>query len=342
MKIVPLEQGTEQWLDWRKKKITATDSVILRGFTDYKTPWRLWSEKKEQIIPVDLSNNPFVKRGRDTEPLVRTFIEKNYPDVGVLIPVCVESEDWSFLGASLDGLDDDNISWEIKVPSLPVYEEVKKNGVNSATYRMYAAQVQHQALTLGNEFGHLVFYDVTSGDHLKFEVFLTEEDKEDIIKVSRRFHFALEHNMEPERDPARDFMQLADNEAKIKWLRMAADYRKLLEQEKELKKIKKEMSELKDNLVALMGDYMIADYGGIRIARYAVKNMPQFHAQLIDFLQKKGIITPELLDEFESSMQTVPTLSEAARVSISNTGEAGKRAVQDEFEKIVSLSADFF
>lgn len=45
MKIVNLSQREEDWLDWRRQGVTATDAAILLNRSPYKTRWRLWAEK---------------------------------------------------------------------------------------------------------------------------------------------------------------------------------------------------------------------------------------------------------------------------------------------------------
>ncbi len=63
MKIVNLSQREEDWLDWRRQGVTATDAAILLNRSPYKTRWRLWAEKTGYAREVDLSLNPLVRRG---------------------------------------------------------------------------------------------------------------------------------------------------------------------------------------------------------------------------------------------------------------------------------------
>ncbi|HCN6356821.1 TPA: YqaJ viral recombinase family protein, partial [Escherichia coli] len=39
MKIVNLSQREEDWLDWRRQGVTATDAAILLNRSPYKTRW---------------------------------------------------------------------------------------------------------------------------------------------------------------------------------------------------------------------------------------------------------------------------------------------------------------
>lgn len=54
MKIVNFEQGSEEWLTWRKGRLTATDAAALLGKSRYVTPYKAWQRKigqaPEQIV----------------------------------------------------------------------------------------------------------------------------------------------------------------------------------------------------------------------------------------------------------------------------------------------------
>ncbi len=56
MKIVNLSQREEDWLDWRRQGVTATDAAILLNRSPYKTRWRLWAEKTGYAREVDLES----------------------------------------------------------------------------------------------------------------------------------------------------------------------------------------------------------------------------------------------------------------------------------------------
>lgn len=72
MKIVNLSQREEDWLDWRRQGVTATDAAILLNRSPYKTRWRLWAEKTGYAREVDLSLNPLVRRGIENEDAGKT------------------------------------------------------------------------------------------------------------------------------------------------------------------------------------------------------------------------------------------------------------------------------
>ena len=49
MKVVDLNQRSEEWLQWRSKGVTASDIPIILGLSPYKTRWQLWAEKVGRI-----------------------------------------------------------------------------------------------------------------------------------------------------------------------------------------------------------------------------------------------------------------------------------------------------
>lgn len=139
MKRIELEQGTEQWLEWRRNKITATDSSIITGYNTFpgSSPYNLFLEKKGYGKIREMTEDMLL--GKELEPLARVkFMEK----VGTFVkPVCVESSEFDWSAASLDGLSADNKTLvEIKVHRPATFQKVKEAGV--PTY--YFPQLQKQ------------------------------------------------------------------------------------------------------------------------------------------------------------------------------------------------------
>ena len=87
MKIIDLKQRTPQWHAWRNAGVTASEAPVLMG-SPYKTPWRLWAEKRGLVLQEDLSGNPHVQRGLREEPIARRRFEDRH---GVmLLPICAQ------------------------------------------------------------------------------------------------------------------------------------------------------------------------------------------------------------------------------------------------------------
>lgn len=71
MSLINLEQGSDDWLIWRKKGLGSSDVATILGINPYKTAHELWMEKTGAKKPEDISNNYAVKRGQALEPLAR-------------------------------------------------------------------------------------------------------------------------------------------------------------------------------------------------------------------------------------------------------------------------------
>ncbi len=84
MPVVQLEQGSDQWLAWRKSKLTATDIPVVLGSNPFKTPLELWEEKLGFKEATKL--NAAMKRGQDLEEEARTLASH---EIGTSFDPCV-------------------------------------------------------------------------------------------------------------------------------------------------------------------------------------------------------------------------------------------------------------
>src|SRR6185503_1173517 len=123
MKIIPIEQNTQAWLDYRFKHLMATCSGVIAGEMKRfgRTPLKLWKEKVSGISEV--VENEFMKRGKEKEPEARALFTKQ---TGIdMFPTVIESAEHSWAAASLDGLSyDKKIIVEIKVHSPEIFDKV--------------------------------------------------------------------------------------------------------------------------------------------------------------------------------------------------------------------------
>lgn len=256
-----LAQGSDPWLVWRSEGITATDSAIIMGVSKRITPWRLYAEKKGWLKPDDLSNNPFVRHGKEYEPIARSAVEELEPFKGeMLFPTCVQSNRHPWLRASLDGLLSNNEPVELKCPSASVIFEAYRNGKNSVFYRRYWHQVQHQLAVTGASKGYLLalLYDPT--DEATTEPFIVdfviERDDAHIAKLIKMggdwYKQHLLANVEPAKSPTDPWIpKTADT---LTWESEGKQLAELLDQEAKikasLKPIKKEKEIIIDRLAA--------------------------------------------------------------------------------------------
>jgi len=289
MKIINLEQGTQEWLQWRKTGVTASEIAAILGLSPYKTVWQVWAEKTGLVEPEDLSANPHVKNGVRLEDVARQFFEQQHDDV--LLPVCVESEEHPFLKASLDGLAMDNIPVELKVPSEPTWNQILANGRGSNAFKLYYPQVQHQLAVTGAEKAWLVFY---RDDEL--QEFVIQRDEAmigEIIQKADTFWESVIDGKEPAKDPERDFFHPKDGQiqewetAATGWLECSTELKSLEKRVKELKSIQDQhLSVMK----SLMGNFMHAEAAGLKVTRFGVRGTVDYEKLLLD----KGISLEEV------------------------------------------------
>lgn len=143
MKIINIEQGSAEWLKWRKTIITATDCPSILGSNPWQTIYKCW-QKKLNLIAEEKPNQAMLD-GIKNEPIARTmFIEQT----GInMIPACVESSELEFLGASLDGISD----CRRYILEVKCSENLYRKALNWEIPEYYMHQMQHQLLVSGCE-----------------------------------------------------------------------------------------------------------------------------------------------------------------------------------------------
>ena len=138
--VLDLEQGSQEWLEWRHSGIGASEASTVMGDNRFQSPSELLYQKKNKI---NTEPNEKMKLGTSLEPYARDlYIEEN----GVLVnPLCLQSKKYSWLIASMDGITDDfSHIVEIKCGES-AYWQANKDIVPS----YYYGQLQHQLLITG-------------------------------------------------------------------------------------------------------------------------------------------------------------------------------------------------
>jgi putative phage-type endonuclease len=98
--LVDLEQGTNEWREWRRRGIGCSDAPIIMGESPWKTAGDLLREKRglQQNAP----QNAAMALGVQLEPEARRrYIAKTGKHV---TPACLQSTRHDWLRASVDGL----------------------------------------------------------------------------------------------------------------------------------------------------------------------------------------------------------------------------------------------
>ncbi len=188
MKRFNLNQGSEEWLEFRRERIMASDAGVVIGVNPYMTPSHLWNQKKGII------NEPFENAAMIRGKLLEEEARKKAEEVlGVPIFPCVGVHDeLQFMGASFDGIDIfDQFVVEIKCPGERVLNQISQGKIPE----YWIAQIQHQLFVSSLNVCKLVIYDGRN-----IEIISIDRDEDfiiDLIKKSSEFYRCLIENIEP-------------------------------------------------------------------------------------------------------------------------------------------------
>jgi len=168
MKTVSLEQGSQQWHDWRNAtladggpRIMASHLPAIMGVSPHETAHQLWMRMTGRVSP-QKSSNFAMQRGHKYEPVCRARLEASTG--ATITPVCCEALPGEaaplWAACSLDGISD---SWdeihEIKVPGAKTFQEVLEGKVPEQWY----PQIQWQLLVTGVPRCRLTAFDPGDG-----------------------------------------------------------------------------------------------------------------------------------------------------------------------------------
>jgi len=314
MKVIDLQQRTSKWHQWRNSGVSASEAIVVLGLCPHKTPYRLYTEKKGLTLPDNLDANPFVQRGIRLEIAARRSFEKRHDTL--LLPVCAESEEFPFLRASFDGLDDDGIPTELKVPMEVNFREAQQLGVDSKVYKRYYYQVQQQILVADTDRGYLSFYLDGKEPPLDFLIERDEQVIDGLVFKAREFFECLEKNQPPPTNPNRD-IYIPDAHDSDNWQTLAADYRRLEEMIEDYKAkiapLLEEQSSIEKALMDLMGNFAQAESAGLRVSRYLQQGSIDYKAALIS---ASPFVDPAFLETFRKKP------SERSRITLKGEEKA--------------------
>lgn len=319
MKIVDIPQRTPEWHQWRNEGVSASEADIVLGISSYKTRYRLYAEKKGLILPDNLDRNPHVKRGIRLEPVARRAFEHRHSTM--LLPLCAESQDHSFIRASFDGIDDNGIPVEIKAPTEKNFRDAQsseyqdpflsdlteedfrdaqQNRSESKLYKRYYFQVQQQILVANSDRAWLSLY-LNDREYLDIPIPRDDAIIHTIIFEARKFWECLKTNTPPERDPERDIF-IPSGIQLDQWNSLACSYHSaeemILDYKSKIHALELEQSQIESNLLQLMGDFAHAESAGLRVSRYLQQGNIDYKAALKSLIPG---FDPSVLEKFRKS-----------------------------------------
>ncbi len=196
MKKIPLLQGSLEWLEYRYTRLMATCTSSILGINPFKTPLDLFLEKTKRTEPTPM--NLKMQRGHDLEDEARKlFIEIT----GInMTPCVVESEQYYFMAASLDGLsDDEKYVLEVKCPNKDTHELAILGEIKP----YYYAQIHKQLFVTGARKCYYFSYnpDFDGRKSTIIEILPNYEYIKHMVEEEKKFYFEyLMKDVEPPKE----------------------------------------------------------------------------------------------------------------------------------------------
>ncbi len=219
MRKVEFEQGSEDWLKWRKGLLTATDAPMLLGASPYVTPYKGWQRKTGQIQ--EQQETEAMRRGKRDEPIARDWFNQEY---GLdMQPCCIESDIYNFLGASLDGLSKcGKYILEIKSNGDQYHFGLQRGGLPD----FHLMQMQHQLLCTDNKAEMAYYVSINKGEKVVKEVYPDKAWIDEYLPLAKEFWRKVVFMETPEMSN-KDYRDMSLN---LEWNDFAQNYRKICEQ----------------------------------------------------------------------------------------------------------------
>jgi putative phage-type endonuclease len=253
MKLINLQQRSEEWLEFRKMRIGASDCAPIMGKSEYRTARKLWREKMygEKVYVTQAMQD-----GIDYEDEVRQlYCEK----VGRKFePVVALSDYNSWQMASLDGYDPDSGDiLEIKTVKAKSFENAKK-GIISTDYEW---QAQHQlAVFSGSKKVILLFATRDGSGSFDFHQMTIFRDEDMIADLTAKERLFYTHHMLGFNEPAAtsDDKEVAAEREDAEWYALSCLWSEVVAEEKELKQRKEA---LRQKFIEMAGGRPSKGYG---------------------------------------------------------------------------------
>ncbi|MGD2065779.1 MAG: YqaJ viral recombinase family protein [Candidatus Bathyarchaeota archaeon] len=215
-----MEIGTNEWLELRKRCITASDIPVILGLIKDKTPIKLWEQKLGLREPDE--QNDAMRHGLESEDKARKKLSEF---TGITFkPAIVFHEKHPHFMATLDGLDfSETKACEIKCPYYRAsFDSLRKSG--EPKERDYA-QMQWQMYVKGLE--NVIYFPYWSDDEwIIQECNRSDEYIKFIEDEAKKFYECLQTKTPPKDKyvrPEGDEIAEIENQI-VKYRRLAKEY----------------------------------------------------------------------------------------------------------------------
>lgn len=193
-----IKQGTPEWHEFRAKHFTASDAAAMLGFSPYKTRDQLLHEKATGITEeVTEEKQRLFDKGHAAEAMARAILEE---DIGQdLYAETAESEDWSKIAASFDGITfDDSMAFEHKLYSEKLIAYIEEHDDLPDSHWPQVEQQLYVSRAGGCKF---VVSDGTISNWFQFDYVRQPGRIEQVLAGWKQFEADLKNYQAPEVKP---------------------------------------------------------------------------------------------------------------------------------------------
>ena len=224
-------QGTQEWLEWRRGGIGASEAAAIMGVCPYSTQYKVWMEKTGRAKAFE--GNFATQRGSELEAKIRSRYE--LISMEDMPPATATHPKYDFLRASLDGLRADNkLILELKAPGAESHALAKSGKVPEH----YMVQVQQQLLVTGADLCHYFSFSDKDQSHALVEVEPDLKMQAKLIIELEKFWNLVKGDTPPPLTN-RDFKDVSLNMNIVELIkRLVADHKSMKKNEVDLMKAK--------------------------------------------------------------------------------------------------------
>ena len=184
-------QGHTEWHQLRSTKLGASDVAAVMNCSKFCTPYQLYLEKSGRVKRTENSN---MSLGKEMESSILNNLEESLGNSVFFMPAVYTSDDYSFLVASLDGIDStENIIAEIKVCSREIFDKARHGEVE----KMYMCQIQTQLLCTKASMAYYHVYCPSTRSYETICVYPDKEFQQEIVEKCEAFMENLRSGIPP-------------------------------------------------------------------------------------------------------------------------------------------------
>ena len=256
-KIINLQQGSEPWLQYRRSKISATDTAKIMNLSPFCTPLQLYEEKMGYREPEKMNSK--MEEGMRLESHALNFFNKqNKTDFK---PIVLQHGEIDYLMASLDGMNTRGEVLEIKCGKGS--HELAKQGI---VPEYYLSQVQCQIFCSNV---NLAYYFSYRSDEDNVAIIIHRDDEFiEKMKVAVAKFYDMMMTFTPPPATDRDFVNRDDD----LWNFHTEKYKLA-----KLEKTKyQELEDTHRNILISLSDGQSCQGNGIRVSKTLTKGRIQY------------------------------------------------------------------